>query len=143
MMSDLQQNKSWSDEIIHLYSEGNFDVEVASELKVSIREFYRQMEANESFKRLVEYGRTLCEAYWVHQAKKNLNNKTFNSSTWMFVMKNKFNWADKSEQVQSGDNSGANLDELRQQLQSEVKRYLKQYEPELQSTYKELKLVNE
>lgn len=132
---------NWTKEILDWYSAGDFDVEVAAKLKVPVREFHKQMQENAAFGRLVEYGRTLCEAYWVNQAKKNMNNKTFNATSWAFVMKNQFNWADKSEQVQSGEAGNINLDELRQRLRKEVGEYLKHHSPEIESAHKKLSLA--
>jgi hypothetical protein len=132
--------KSWSAQILDWYSEGDFDVEVAAKLEIPVKEFYKNMETNAAFGRLVEYGRTLCEAYWVGMAKKLVKNKGWNAQPWVFVMKNKFNWADKSEQMQGGDQVQFNMDELRQQLQSKVKNYIAQYQPELTSVEKSLKV---
>lgn len=129
---------NWSQEILDLYSTGQFDVEVASHLKVPLREFHKQAQDNAAFGRLVEYGRTLCEAYWVSQAKRNLNNKTFNGTTWMFVMKNQFNWADKSESLQAGESNNVNLDELRQRLTKEMARFAKQNQPELEKSFAQM-----
>lgn len=141
-MSDFQDNRDWATQILDMYSEGNFDVEVAAKLNVPVKELYRQMDSNAGFKRLVEHGRTLCEAFWVNQARRNLNNKTFNATTWMFVMKNKFNWADKTEQLTTDAQGNVNVDELRQQLEREVGKYLKQYQPEMTDTRKALQAVN-
>lgn len=141
-MSDIPATtKDWTKDILDWYSAGDFDVEVAAKLKVPVREFHKQMQENAAFGRLVEYGRTLCEAYWVHQAKKNMNNKTFNATSWAFVMKNQFNWADKSEQMQSGDSGNINLDELRQRLNKEVSRYLSQNQPEIADAHAKLVLA--
>lgn len=130
-MSDSPKN--WTQEILDWYSAGDFDVEVAAKLKVPVREFHRQMEENAAFGRLVDYGRTLCEAYWVNQAKKNMNNKTFNVTSWMFVMKNQFNWADKSEQLKADESGNINMDALRQKINRELASYMKQYQPEMES----------
>lgn len=135
------ESTNWTKEILDWYSAGDFDVEVAAKLKVPVREFHKQMQENAAFGRLIEYGRTLCEAYWVNQAKKNMNNKTFNATSWAFVMKNQFNWADKSEQVQAGEAGNINLDELRQRLRKEVGAYLKQHAPEIEEAQRSLNLV--
>ncbi len=125
-----QQESNWTTNIIEWYSEGAFDVEVAAKLDVPLHEFYRQMNDNAAFGRLVQFGRTLSEAFWVSQAQRNLNNKTFNGTTWMFVMKNKFNWAEKTEQTATDINPNMNADELRERSLIEAKKILATYEPE-------------
>lgn len=138
----MSDSRNWADQILDWYREGDFDVEVASKLEIPVKEFYQQMQDNASFARLVEYGRTLCQAYWVGQAKKNLNNKSFNSMPWAFVMKNQFNWADKTEQVGTSDMPQGNLDELKARLAKEVKDFVKLHSPELANARDALKVVD-
>jgi hypothetical protein len=141
-MSLSPEQPNWTQDILDWYSVGDFDVEVAAKLKVPLKEFHRQMQENAAFGRLVEYGRTLCQAFWINLAKKNINNKTFNATSWAFVMKNQFNWADKSEQIQGSESGNVNLDELRQRLNKEVGSYLKLHQPEIAQAATSLGLVN-
>lgn len=135
------RQQTLSERILGWYQDGQFDVEVAANLEIPIREFYRKMDESAAFGRLIEYGRTLCEAYWVAQSRKLMKNKTMNAQPWVFVMKNKFNWADKSEQVETGTHSTANLDEVKQQLTKEIGKFIKQFQPELDEVERGLKLV--
>lgn len=137
----MTENRDWVEEIKGYYSQGDFDVEVAAKLQIPVKEFYRQMEENAAFGRLVDYGRTLCQAYWVGLAKKNINNKTFNAAPWSFVMKNQFNWADKTEQVGTSDMPQGNLDEMKAKIERELKAFMKDQQPELAVAGKALKLV--
>lgn len=134
--------KAWAKDILDWYAAGDFDVEVAAKLEVPLREFYKQMSDNAAFGRLVDYGRTLCEAFWVGQAKRNMNNKTFNSTSWAFVMKNKFNWADKTEQSSAEINTNVSADELRQKLLKEAGEFIRQHIPELQNSKEFLRVVS-
>lgn len=129
-----QRTEDWTSNILEWYAGGDFDVEVAAKLDVSIAEYYRQMNENPAFGRLVQFGRTLSEAFWVNKAKTNMNNKTFNATTWMFVMKNKFNWAEKTEQANVDINPSMNADELRERVMTEAKKLLGRYEPELEKS---------
>ena len=139
----LQDENNWAEEILNWYAEGDFDVEVAARLKVPLREFHKQMNENAAFGRLVDYGRTLCEAFWVGQAKSNLKNKSFNGGTWNFVMKNKFGWAERSEQTSLNEvNPNLNADELRQKITTEALEFLSKYNPEMEEAKKLLKLVS-
>lgn len=138
----MSDSRNWADQILDWYRGGDFDVEVAAKLEIPVKEFYQQMTDNATFGRLVDYGRTLCQAYWVGQAKKNLNNKSFNSMPWAFVMKNQFNWADKTEQVGNTDMPQGSLDELRSKLEKEVRAFQKLHAPELREAANGFKVVD-
>lgn len=131
MTNTIDSGKDWAKQLIALYADGCSDVEVAAELKITIKEYYKTVQDNPTFGKLVEYGRTLSQAFWEGQARKNLNNKTFNTSLWSFFMKNKFGWAEKSESVAQNENLNTNLDSLRQQVENEVNRFIKKNKPEL------------
>lgn len=131
MTNPVDSGKDWAKQLIALYSDGCSDAEVAAELKITIKEYYRTIQENPTFGKLVEYGRTLSQAFWEGQARKNLTNKTFNTSLWSFFMKNKFGWAEKSESVAQTENLNTNLDALRQQVENEVNRFVKKNKPEL------------
>lgn len=133
-MSQPTDIKDWSKEILDHYRAGKFDVEVAALMEVPIREFREQAAASPTFGRLVEYGRTLCEAYWIGLANKNINNKTFVSAVWALVMKNQFNWAEKNEQANTDFNPNMNADELKARIEKEYKSLLREGAPELAET---------
>lgn len=127
----LEGAASWSKQLVDLYSAGCSDAEVAAELKVTIKEYYRTISDNVQFAKLVEYGRTLSQAFWEGQARKNLGNKQFNSPLYAFYMKNKFGWADKTESVTTTENVNTDLDSLRQTVHKEVLNFIKRNQPEL------------
>ncbi len=129
--SILTDGKPWAKQIIDLYTDGASDAEVAASLKVTIKEYYRQLAENAVFRQLVEFGRTLSQAYWEKLARQNVTNKQFNTPLWTFYMKNKFAWADKSEVTSSNENLNTNLDDLREQVNKEVARFIKDNTPEL------------
>lgn len=122
--------RDWATKIIELYTAGASDVEVAAACNVTIQEYYRQLGDNAAFNKLVEFGRTLSQAFWESQARKNIGNKGFNTSLWAFYMKNKYSWADKTESVNSNENLNTDLDTLRGQITKEVARFVKDYTPE-------------
>jgi hypothetical protein len=131
MTTPIDSGKDWAKQLIALYSDGCSDAEVAAELKITIKEYYRTIQDNPTFAKLVEYGRTLGQAFWEKQARLNLTNKTFNTSLWSFFMKNKYGWAEKSESVAQNENLNTNLDSLRQQVENEVNRFIKKNQPEI------------
>lgn len=127
----MLEGGSWAKQLVDLYSAGYSDAEVAAELKITIKEYYKTISDNASFAKLVEYGRTLSQAFWEGQARKNLANKQFNSPLYAFYMKNKFGWADKTESVNTNENTNTDLDSLRQQVNQEVLKFIKRNSPEL------------
>ena len=100
-------------------------------MRVTIKEYYEQLANNKVFSQLVDFGRTLSQAFWEKQARRNLNNRQFNTSLWAFYMKNKYGWADKTESVNSNENINTDLDSLRGQVTKEVARFIKANTPEL------------
>jgi hypothetical protein len=130
-MSDMMGTKSWAKELIENYRQGFSDAEVAAAMNITIREFYTQLSDNPSFAKLVEFGRTLSTAFWEGLARKNVTNKTFNSSLYGFYMKNKFGWTDKVETTNTNENVNTNLDELRSQVMDKINVLVKQNHPEL------------
>lgn len=124
-------NRNWSEQIIDLYTEGGSDAEVAASLRVTIKAFYKNMEDNPAFKELVEFGRTLSQAWWESQFRKNVKNKNFNSTLLTFYMKNKHGWADKMDTSATSGDLNVNLDELRSRAIKEVEAFIKKNTPEL------------
>lgn len=123
--------KAWAKQLVDLYREGASDAEVAAELNITIKEYYKQIGENAALATLVDLGRTLSQAFWESQARKNIRNKQFNTPLWAFYMKNKYGWADKTESINLNDNSVTDLDQLRGQIAKDVKRYIEQNTPEL------------
>lgn len=125
------ENRSWSESVIDLYTNGGSDAEVAASLRVTIKALYKQMDDNPAFRELVEFGRTLSQAWWESQFRKNVANKNFNATLLTFYMKNKHGWADKVESSSTSDNVNVNLDELRTRALKEVAQFMKKHQPEL------------
>ncbi len=123
--------KAWAKQLIDLYREGASDAEVAAELNITIKDYYKQLGENSTLATLVDLGRTLSQAFWEGQARKNIKNKQFNTALWAFYMKNKFGWADKTEAINLNDNSSTDLDQLRSQIAKDVNRYVRENTPEL------------
>jgi hypothetical protein len=131
-MSDIvSSGKTWAKEVVDLYSEGASDAEVAASLKITIKEYYKQLSEQPAFNQLVEYGRTLSQAFWEKQARLNIKNKQFNTPLWAFYMKNKYGWADKTESVNTNDNTNMDLDAIRVKVTKDVEKFIKLNTPEL------------
>jgi hypothetical protein len=126
----VESGKAWANTLIDLYKAGAGDAEVAAAMQITIKAFYNELD-NPVFSQLVEYGRTLSQAYWEKQARANLNNKQFNTSLWAFWMKNKYGWADKTESISLTDSASTDLDSLRGQVMKDVAKFIKDNTPEL------------
>jgi hypothetical protein len=122
--------KDWAKKIIDMYEAGASDAEVAASRRITLQEYYDQMNDNAAFAKLVQFGRTLAQAFWEGQFRKNLSNKQFNTSLLAFYMKNKYGWADKTENVNS-DTGSTDVDALRAQVTKQVAKFLKENTPEL------------
>lgn len=97
------QTPSKLDECLDLYRDGAGDVEIAAHLGMTIKQFLDLCTDNAAFKSFVEKGSTVAQAWWWKQGRKNLANKSFNPQMWAFNMKNRYGWAEKNENLNSGD----------------------------------------
>ena len=138
-----ESSKTWAHDVIELYTQGCSDAEVAAALRVPLRKYYKHIQDNSAFAQLVEYGRTLSQAYWEGLARKNITNKQFNSPLFCFYMKNKFAWTDKTETTTVGASPDPSLDELRDKISKEVAEYIERYTPELTDAQRVLKVVSD
>lgn len=84
------------------YSEGMSDAEVAELLHMSMKQFNKRLESDDLFREWVEMGRTKAEAWWMRKGRASLNDGKLNTNLWMFVVKNRFDWAEKLEQKSQG-----------------------------------------
>ena len=130
-MTTENETKSWAKELIENYRQGYSDAEVAAAMSITLREFYQQLAENPSFSKLVEFGRTLSTAFWEGLARKNVNNKNFNTSLYNFYMKNKHGWADKVETSSTNENTNINQDALREEINKKLRRLVDQNTSEL------------
>lgn len=112
-----------------LYEEGAFDPEIARELGITIERFRKMYDEQPAFTEFVDMGRTLAMAYWYSMARLGLKSKGFNTSVWMFTMKNQYGWADKVETV-AKDMDNMNLDDLRTKLSTQMSKIQENF-PEL------------
>jgi hypothetical protein len=121
----------WIELTMETYRAGGSDVEVCKAIKTTLKKFNEMVANNPKFAELVEYGRLLSEAWWMEQARFALTNKQFNTPLWAFYMKNKFGWADKTENVERLPDELANVDAVRDKLMKGLPKLLKTLRPEL------------
>lgn len=131
MSEMLGSSSEWARKLISYYEAGYSDAEVAAELKITIKEFNKQLAENPGFNKLVQFGRTLSTAFWEGLARKNIVNKQFNTPLYNFYMKNKYGWADKIETSNVNDNSNYSMDELKAKVMKQIDKLAKDNSLEL------------
>ena len=129
--SEPTANADWIEATMDTYRAGGSDVEVCKAIKTTLKKFNEMVASNDKFAELVEYGRLLSEAWWMEQARYSLTNKQFNTPLWAFYMKNKFGWADKTENIERLPDELANLDAVKEKLTKGLPKLLKQLRPDL------------
>jgi len=83
---------------IEMAKEGFSEVEIAAEFGVSSMLMQDWGEKFESFYIAREVGKTMHEAWWLHQGKDNLNERSFNTNLFKYMTMNKLGYSDKIEQ---------------------------------------------
>lgn len=80
--------------VIDMFAGGATVVEVCRFLGIHKSTFYRWLkdERKGDFQRTIELGIQASEAYWIQVGRDNLENKSFNTSLYAFMMVNKFNY---------------------------------------------------
>jgi len=103
-MSKSNYDPKMCEKILPFFAQGMDVPEVAKELGISKRSFYRYIEQNEEFKEAYEEGKALSEAWWHAQGRKAVSDPEhkINATIWIFAMKNKFGWRDKQDHEHSG-----------------------------------------
>lgn len=122
----------WVGQVKEEYEQGASDVEVCKVLNITMTEFDNYYASNANFARLIDIGRMMSKAWWYSQGRKALANKEFNSPVWNFNMKNRFGWADKTENYSREDLPIENMseDELKARIKKLHQAWVKQSEKE-------------
>ena len=108
----------WEEHMLQIYASGKFDVNAMVGIRVTKRRFEDLYHTDDIFKQLVEYGRTLSEAFWHGLPADNTTNRNFNTPLFSMVMKNQFGWAEKTEIKATQDISNMTLEQLEQEMKN-------------------------
>ena len=89
--------------------EGYSIVEICLELNICKQTFYNWCEEHEAFLDSKKKGVDFSEGWWMKQGRENLKKGDFNYTGWYMNMKNRFGWADKTENKDTIEDKAALL----------------------------------
>ena len=99
--SDLPDD--WENIMREAAQEGASDVEVRCLLGIGESGWYTLIEDDDDFRRTVKQCKDLCQVWWERQGRKmSCGESDGNATTWIFNMKNRFGWKDKTELTGEG-----------------------------------------
>jgi hypothetical protein len=125
-----QADKAWINDLKDAYLQGASDVEICKILKMTQREFDSYYEKSPNFKEMVDIGRMMAKAWWYEQGRRNIENTKFNTTLWSFNMKNRYGWADKTENTSvDADFEDMDLSKLEQMLRKKAPSVLRLIKP--------------
>jgi len=93
----------WENIMREAAQEGASDVEVRCLLGIGESGWYTLIEDDDDFRRTVKQCKDLCQVWWERQGRKmSCGESDGNATTWIFNMKNRFGWKDKTETEHTG-----------------------------------------
>jgi len=96
-MRPTKYNADFADTVVTLMKEGASIVEICLELNICKQTFYNWCKEHEEFLDSKKKGVDFSEGWWMKKGRLNLENKDFSYTGWYMNMKNRFGWADKTE----------------------------------------------
>jgi len=94
-VDDLPTN--WKDIMIECGQEGGSAVEVRCLLGIAQSAWETLLEDSEDFRLTEKKRQALCEVWWERQGRRMTTEGQGNATVWIFNMKNRFGWRDKTE----------------------------------------------
>jgi hypothetical protein len=94
-VDDLPEN--WKDIMIECGQEGGSAVEVRCLLGIAQSAWETLLEDSEDFRLTEKKRQALCEVWWERQGRRMTTEGQGNATVWIFNMKNRFGWRDKTE----------------------------------------------
>lgn len=107
----------YKDVLLDLMKQGASIYELCLEFEVCEQTIYNWFKEHPEFLESKKKGLSFSRGWWERQGRTNLKDKDFNYTGWYMNMKNRFGWADKSEN--KNDNKNYNSKEL---TAEEIKR---------------------
>ena len=108
-LSDLPHD--WESLVCEAAQDGASDVEIRCILGLTQTSWTTLLEDSEEFCITIKKAHDLCRVWWErHGRKMTTGEAEGNATVWIFNMKNRFGWADKTQT----EHTGANGEELKQ-----------------------------
>lgn len=111
--------KACCDRVIELGRMGYHHEEMASELGVTRKTLHNWRQSHEAFNDAMELANTHSIAYWASIPRKQMMGEVenVNATQWIFTMKNKAGWVDRTEtSVQQETTVDISIEDLVEQL---------------------------
>lgn len=109
--------KEFARDLPKMFANGESVAEVCINLGVSRRAFYDWVEKHPDFAKAYDDGKLYAEAWWSKLGRAGAAGKVdIQPTVWIFNMKNKFGWTDKTEQRVDHTSSDGSLGPTRIEL---------------------------
>ena len=103
----------WQDDVSAIYKKGGCDVEVRSFLGgMSDDWFYRMLDEDEEFSRIIKSGRVHAEAHWREMGRTGCRAGKINTGMYALQMRNRFNWFDANRTGENIEDMGNKLERI-------------------------------
>lgn len=87
-----------------MFENGESVIEVCANMQISKDTFYRWCKQHKRFKEAYEQGLDLSQAWWEKLGRAgSLGTQKINAATWIFNMKNRFKWNDRTQIESTSD----------------------------------------
>lgn len=111
----MKLSQSQTQEVIDGYRTGMSDAEVMEILGLSRKRFERLYANDQVFADFIDMGRTLAEAWWMRKGRMGIDETKFNTNLWMFIAKNRFDWAEKLD-TRNGSNAPTDIADIKRRV---------------------------
>lgn len=106
--------KGWKENMLALAAEGGSELEcrVSCLDNISHETWERLIKEEPEFSETVKRCRALCEQWWLRLGREGSAGKQdIQPTTWIFNMKNRFGWTDRTDHTTAGDKMTLVVDE--------------------------------
>jgi len=94
----------WEKIIMDCGQNGQSAVTIRCKLGIGESAWDTLLEDSEEFRRTIKDAKALCEHWWEERGREMALGSDGNATVWIFNMKNRFGWKDKTENVVTGAN---------------------------------------